>query len=120
MVIICEESRQVYYPVWRSFLTCWLLMWLIVPLFVMVWQHFASRLLVSPGHVTLRRGIFNITDVELASHNIKSIEVKQTLLARILNYGTISIGTSATYGYEIVFNGLGNVHSVANFLKGAN
>lgn len=83
----------------------------------MVWQRFASRLTVSPRQITLQRGIINITTVNVSPDSIRSLEVYQSLLGRMLGYGSICIGTAATSGYEIVFNGLDDPAGVAKLIR---
>lgn len=53
-------------------------------------------------------GILAITkrSVKIRYEDIRSVETEQTIIERILNIGTVEVGTSATGGIEIVFEGV--------------
>ena len=80
---------------WRYF---WLLLfaWLLVP-WLIAWIKRSSVVLrIYRGRVMLERGIFSKCDRELFVRDIRSIDIDQSLLARLVNIGDLTISTAAT------------------------
>lgn len=101
-----QSSSTVFRPAWRSFYKLWLISWLILPLAAIAWKRYSSMLILSQHSLVLRRGILNISLTEVGLGRIQTVEIHQSLIERILGVGSIQVGTSATYGYEIEFAGL--------------
>lgn len=80
---------------WRYF--WWLLFaWLIIP-WIVAWVKRRSVVLrVYCGRVTLERGILSKCDRELFIRDIRSIDIDQTLLARMAKIGDLTISTAAS------------------------
>ena len=80
---------------WRYF--WWLLFaWLLIP-FIVAWVKRSSVVLrVYRGRVTLKRGILNKCERELFMRDIRSIDIDQSLLGRMVGIGDITIATAAS------------------------
>ena len=110
-------EKMSFRPVWRSFIPHIIFFWLVIPLVMMLWERYSHKLIVSPDCISLKNGIFNIVTTEVTPESITGMEVRQNILQRILCYGSIYIGTSATSGYEIVFHGLSCPSEVSDMIK---
>lgn len=110
-------EKMQFRPVWRSFIPHIIFFWLIIPLVIMLLRRYSLKLTVSPNCISLKTGILNIVTTEVTPESISGIEVRQNILQRILCYGSIYIGTSATSDYEIVFHGLANPSKVSETIK---
>ena len=80
---------------WRYF--WWLLFaWLLIP-FIVAWVKRSSVVLrVYRGRVTLKRGILTKCERELFMRDIRSIDIDQSLLGRMVGIGDITIATAAS------------------------
>lgn len=90
-----ELLAEVHPSWWRYF--WWLCFaWLIVP-FIVAWvKRSAVVMRVYRGRVTLKRGILNKCERELFMRDIRSIDIDQSLLGRMVGIGDISISTAAS------------------------
>ena len=80
---------------WRYF--WWLCFaWLIVPFFVAWIKRSAVVMRVYRGRVTLKRGILTKCERELFMRDIRSIDIDQSLLGRMVGIGDLSISTAAS------------------------
>ena len=96
-------------PAWRSFWYAWLLCWLVVPLAYIVYKRYSVLLTVKDDEVAFEDGFFSKSSTEVKIRDIKSIEVHQTLLDRLLGVGTLKL---ATAGWEISVGYLLNPHAI--------
>jgi uncharacterized membrane protein YdbT with pleckstrin-like domain len=80
---------------WRYF---WLLLffWLLIPLLIACIKRSSTILRVYRGRITLERGIFSKCYREFFVRDIRSIDIDQSFLARIVNIGDLTISTAAT------------------------
>ena len=80
--------------------------WLIIPLIVALWKRAGLVLRVTEEKVILERGVLSKEIKEIFIPDIRTIDVKQSLLQRIFRIGDIMIATAGTDGYEDVIYGL--------------
>ncbi len=80
---------------WRYF--WWLCFaWLIIP-FIVAWiKRSAVVMRVYRGRVTLKRGILNKCERELFMRDVRSIDIDQSLLGRMVGIGDLTISTAAS------------------------
>jgi len=80
---------------WRYF---WLLLffWLIIPWIIAAIKRSSVVMRVYPERVTLRRGILSKCERELFMRDIRSIDIDQSFLDRMVNIGDVTISSSAT------------------------
>lgn len=71
-----------------------------------------NRVIRFSGRLSFRYG-----RVAIAFKDIRDIGIQQSLIGRILNYGTVSFGTSSKDGYEVVMYDLPEPHRFAAFVQ---
>jgi hypothetical protein len=80
---------------WRYF--WWLLFaWLLVPLLVAWLKRSATVLRVYRERITLKRGILSKCERELFVRDIRSIDIDQSFLGRLVGIGDLSIASAAS------------------------
>ena len=84
--------------------------WLVVPLIYVWWERMATTLKVyKDGRIILEKGVLNKDSQEIVSDHIRSIRIKQTLIERILNIGTLIISTAGRatdFDEELIIKGI--------------
>jgi len=74
----------------------WFFFFLIVPP-IIAWYRRASLVLrVYPNRITIERGVFSKCYQDYLPRDIRSIDIDQSFLARVVGIGDITISTSAT------------------------
>ncbi len=69
--------------------------------------HWASEsFLISKSQITHRKGLFSLQETMNDLRNIRSVEVSQSLIGKLLNFGDIDIETSASGGFH------GHIHAI--------
>lgn len=83
-------------PSWWNYFWYLVFCWLIVP-FIIAWCRRASTILrVHANRITLERGLFSKCYQDFLPRDIRSIDVDQSLLGRMVGIGDITISTAAT------------------------
>jgi uncharacterized membrane protein YdbT with pleckstrin-like domain len=62
----------------------------------MAFKRFSAALLVKPEEITLEEGFIGRRSVKIGTPNIRTIEVNQNIMQRLLDVGTLLIGSAAT------------------------
>lgn len=77
-------------------------------LFNLLYPIFDAALTLDNRGLETRVGIVSLNQdiTRVRYEDIRSIELKATLLERIINVGTLAIGSAATAGIEILFDGV--------------
>jgi hypothetical protein len=83
-------------PSWWNFFWHWVFFFLIVPPLVAWYRRASIVLRVFAGRITIERGVFSKCFQDYLPRDIRSIDIDQSLLARMANIGDITISTSAT------------------------
>lgn len=68
------------------------------------WWHLVAlreRLVVTNKRVSVERGLLSRTSIEMLHRTIQEIEVRQTVVERLMGTGTITVSNSAEDGDEI-------------------
>ncbi|MDR3231117.1 MAG: PH domain-containing protein [Synergistaceae bacterium] len=96
---------------------------LLIVLFVGVVVHMLVRryritLIVRPDEIALEEGLFGRNSIEISTKNIRTIQVKQSMIQRILNVGDIQIASSGTEEYEICAANMPEPHTLRNRMQG--
>ncbi|HNR29620.1 MAG TPA: PH domain-containing protein [Candidatus Hydrogenedentes bacterium] len=73
---------------------------LVIPLVVILWKRAAMRLTVFEDQVVSSRGVLSKTENHISCADVRAIETQQSLLQRVVNIGTVRIGTAGTEGWE--------------------
>lgn len=66
-----------------------------------IWRYYATGYEITPESVIARHGIIsrNVTRIRIA--DIRTLSLRQSLLGRMLNYGSVLVGTADTGGTEL-------------------
>jgi uncharacterized membrane protein YdbT with pleckstrin-like domain len=90
---------------WRFF---WHLVffWLIVPLVIAWWRRGSVVLRVYPGRIMLERGRLTKSYREFSANDIRSLDIEQGMLARLVDIGDLTISTAATVDAAEVIQGV--------------
>jgi uncharacterized membrane protein YdbT with pleckstrin-like domain len=83
-------------PSWWRFFWHLFFFWLIVPPIIALVRRASIVLRVYPGRIVLERGLLSKCYRELVARDIRSIDIDQSFLARIVNIGDLTISTAAT------------------------
>jgi len=73
-----------------------------------------TRLTITEKRLTLREGILSKNIHEVFVSDIRSVQIQQTLLQRILGTGTVEVSGAATVEAEIRIHGIPNAYKVKN------
>lgn len=103
-------------PSWWRFFWHLVFCWLIIPLLV-AWKRRASVVLrVYPGRVTLERGLLSKSYREFMARDIRSIEIDQGLLARMVGIGDLTISTAATVDADEEIEGIPDPKAIRDLI----
>jgi hypothetical protein len=83
-------------PSWWGFFWHLFFFFLIVPPIIAFFKRASTVLRIYPERITLERGIFSKCYQDYNPKDIRSIDVDQSFLARIVGIGNLTISTSAT------------------------
>ena len=100
---------------WRYF---WLLLffWLLIPWLIAWIKRQSIVLRVFRGRITLERGIFSKCYREFFIRDIRSIDIDQSFLARIVNIGDLTISTAATEDASEHMEGVPNPQKIRDLI----
>lgn len=83
-------------PSWWQFFWHLVFFWLILPPIIAWWCRASVVLRVYGGRITIERGIFSKSYREFLAKDIRSMDIDQGLLARLVDIGDLTISTAAT------------------------
>lgn len=93
--------------IFLGILTAILVIGLILLIYVYL-DHRGKKYTVTDRRVTAKKGILTKTVDEVNIAHIRSMNVKQDLWGRMMNYGDVFIGTAGTEGVEVTIRGVKN------------
>jgi len=91
-----EELLAEVRPSCWNFFWHWFFFFLIVPPFIAVYRRASLVLRVYTNRITIERGVFSKCYQDYLPRDIRSIDIDQSFLARLVGIGDITISTSAT------------------------
>jgi hypothetical protein len=83
-------------PSWWGYFWHLFFFWLIVPPFIAYFHRAATVLRIYPERITLERGLFSKCYQDFNPRDIRSIDIDQTFLQRMVGVGDLTISTAAT------------------------
>jgi hypothetical protein len=83
-------------PSWWNYFWHWFFFFLIVPPIIAACRRASTILRVYPNRITLERGLFAKCYQDFLPRDIRSIDIDQGFLARMVGIGDITISTAAT------------------------
>jgi len=103
-------------PSWWRFFWYLFFFWLIIPP-IIAWARRASVVLrIYPGRVTLERGLMSKSYREFVARDIRSIEIDQSVLARMAGIGDLTISTAATVDADEEIEGIPDPKTVRDLI----
>jgi membrane protein YdbS with pleckstrin-like domain len=103
-------------PSWWRYFWHLFFFWLIVPPIIAWWQRASVVLRVYPGRLMLERGIFSKCYREFLARDIRSIDIDQSFLQRMVGIGDLSISTAATVDAAEKINGIPGPHELRDLI----
>ena len=79
-----------------NFFWHWVFFFLVVPPFVAVYRRASLVMRVYTNRITIERGVFSKCYQDYLPRDIRSVDIDQSFLARLVGIGDITISTSAT------------------------
>ncbi len=105
-------------PSWWRFFWYLVFAWLIVP-WIIAWSRRASVVLrIYPGRIVLERGLLSKSYRELIIRDIRSVEIDQSLLARMVGIGDLTISSAARVDADEEIEGIPNPKAVRDLILG--
>lgn len=83
-------------PSWWGYFWYLFFFWLIVPPFIAFFQRAATVLQIYPERIHLERGLFSKCYQDYNPRDIRSIDIDQSFLQRLVGIGDLTISTAAT------------------------
>ncbi|MDR3264712.1 MAG: PH domain-containing protein [Synergistaceae bacterium] len=83
----------------------------------MLFRRYRVTLVVKPDEIALEVGVIGRNSIEISTRSIRTIQVKQSLLQRILNVGDILIASSGTEEYEIYAANMPAPHAIRDKMQ---
>ena len=103
-------------PSWWNFFWYLCFCWLIVPLIVAWWRRASVSLRIYPGRIMLERGLVSKSYREFMARDIRSIEIDQGLLARMVGIGDLTISTAATVDPDEEIEGIPDPKAIRDLI----
>ncbi len=100
----------------------WFSLYVMVPvigwvvLFFWWLQDYNTKLTVSNERVTFRKGILSKNIKAIFLSDIRSVEIDQSFMQRIMSTGRIEISSAASSEAEIIIEGIPNAYSVKTII----
>ena len=91
--------------------------WVLFALIVfgdMFLKRLGTALIVRTDEVALEKGILKWGFIEIGMRSIRTVQVTQRIMQRLLNVGDITITSSGTDNYEIRIPNMPSLHDVRN------
>jgi membrane protein YdbS with pleckstrin-like domain len=103
-------------PSWWQFFWYLIFFWLIVPLIIAWCRRRSVVMRIYPGRITLERGLFSKSYRELIARDIRSVEIDQSLLARLVGIGDLTISSAARVDADEEIEGIPNPKAVRDLI----
>jgi len=103
-------------PSWWGYFWHLFFFWLIVPPVMAWWKRATVVLKVYPGRLTIERGMFSKSFREFLVRDIRSVDIDQSFMARVVGIGDLSISTAATTDASERINGVSDPHGIRDLI----
>ncbi len=78
---------------------------------------YTHRYFIGPKGIEARLGIISIAETRIEYMHIRGVSLRQSIIERLLGYGSIEVATSGTDGSEIKFTDIADPSQIQNILK---
>lgn len=69
---------------------------------LMIWKNRSIKIFVTEGHLTISYGIFTKTVIDVTLDKMEGMQMNQSLLGNILDFGNLTVNTGMTnFSYNI-------------------
>jgi uncharacterized membrane protein YdbT with pleckstrin-like domain len=103
-------------PSWWRFFWHLVFFWLIVPPIIAAVRRASVALRVYPGRVNVERGLFSKSYREFLARDIRSIDIDQSMIARMVGIGDITLSTAATVDAAERIQGISDPHGLRELI----
>lgn len=103
-------------PSWWGYFWHLVFFFLIVPPIIAWWKRGAVVLRIYSGRVVLERGRFAKCFREFMVHDIRTIDIDQSVLGRMLGFGDLTIATAAATDNAEMINGIPSPQRVRDLI----
>jgi uncharacterized membrane protein YdbT with pleckstrin-like domain len=83
----------------------------------MTYRRFRVMLIVKSDKIALEKGFIGRQSIEINTKNVKTIQVTQSVMQRILDTGDILVASSGTDEYEIIVPNMPNPHVIRDIMQ---
>ena len=112
------EAQRMGSMLQAVFVITWLGMPLVILIVILAYRHFSWRFSIAEGVIESRRGLIAREVRSVRVEDVRSINVKQSILQRLLSLGDIEFSSAASDEAEVVFEGISNPIKVKNEIQG--
>lgn len=109
--LLAEIRASWWWYFWHLFF-----FWLIIPPMIAMWRRASVVLRVYPGRLTIERGMFSKCFREFLVRDIRSVDIDQSFLARIVGIGDLTISTAATVDASEQLQGIPRPHEIRDLI----
>ncbi len=88
----------------------------VVTFIVILWGKLSLKFTVHEDRVVLKKGVLSKDIKEIFIKDIRTIDIKQSLVQRIIGIGDVMIASSGTSGYEMYARGLPNPNGIREII----
>ena len=81
---------------------------LLVICLIITYRHYSWRFTVAHGIIESRHGLIAREIRSIRVEDVRNINVKQSIVQRVLGIGDVEFSSAASTGTEVVFYGIGN------------
>jgi hypothetical protein len=103
-------------PSWWGYFWYLVFAWLIVPFLIAWWRRASIVLRIYPGRVRIEQGVFSKCYREFFARDIRSVDIDQGVLARMVGIGDLTLSTAATVDAAERIEGIPNPMGVRDLI----
>jgi len=104
------------HPSWWGFFWYLFFFWLIIPPIIAHFRRASTVLRIYPQRVTIERGLMSKSYQDINPQDIRSIDVDQSLLQRLVGVGNLTLSTAATVDAAEVINSIPDPRGVRDLI----
>lgn len=111
-----DELLLLVRPSWWNYFWWLLFAWLLIPWLVAWLKRKSTVMRVYGARITLERGLLTKCQREIFLRDIRSIDIDQGLLARMVNIGDLSISSAASVDAAEDIQGIPDPHKIRDLI----
>jgi membrane protein YdbS with pleckstrin-like domain len=114
------EGRPSQWTNFGTFVLCFLFSWLVIPIFIALWQYLVVRLWkieVTDQRIIETKGVLSKTTDELELYRVKDIRLEEPFLLRLVGLSNIVLNTSDRTHPQVKIPAISNGQSLREELR---